>query len=175
MTTEEIERGLAALEERIDEHRRAIAEGREGVEASEPALLDRMARMAAAIVPTAGLEVMSRGMVDGAGEMFDQAYYPGRMLILGRTDPMPFRPDNPEKSVTDQFCVLQEDGTLAELMYSTDTVLVDSLLAPIAPEDALGIYGPELLYMLHRALQDYLQGQEELLAALRVTLEFIRR
>jgi hypothetical protein len=169
---DEIERGFAALEERITTNREAIAEATDAVDAREAELLGRMASTAAAIVPAAGLEVMARGKVDGAGEMYDQSYYPGKMLILGRTDPMQFRPDNPDKAVTDQFCVLREDGTLAELMYSTDTVLVDSLLQPITPEDALGVYGPELLYMLYQALRQYLEGQETLLEALRVTLEY---
>ncbi len=175
MTNDEIERGFAALEERITASRDAIAEAADTVEKNEAVLLARMAATAAAIVPAAGLEVMARGKVDGSGEMFDQAFYPDKMLILARTEPMPFRPDNPEKAVTDQFCVLCADGTLAELMYSNDTVLVDSLLAPIAPEDALGIYGPELLYMLYRALRQYLEGQEALLDALRITLEYLHR
>ena len=173
MTIDEIERGLSAIEERISEYREAIAEAGETIDREEAALLARMARTAAAIVPAAGLEVMARGKVDGAGEMFDQSYYPGKMLILGRTDPMPFRPDNPEKAVTDQFCVLKEDGTLAELMYSNDTVLVDSHLSPITPEDALGVYGPELIFMLYRGLREYHEGQEALLNALRTTLEYL--
>lgn len=173
MTNEEIERGLAALEERITASRDAIAEATDTEQKNEAVLLARMAATAAAIVPVAGLEVMTRGKVDGSGEMYDQGFYPERMLILARTEPMPFRPDNPEKAVTDQFCVLRADGTLAELMYSNDTVLVDSLLIPIAPEDALGIYGPELLYMLYRALRQYLEGQEALLDALRTTLEYL--
>ncbi|MEN6518493.1 MAG: hypothetical protein ABFC38_09910 [Methanospirillum sp.] len=173
MTTDEIERGFAALEEQICANRDAIGEATEAVQKSEAVLLARMAATAAAILPVAGLEVMARGKVDGAGEMYDQVYYPGKMLVLARAEPMPFRPDNPEKAVTDQFCVLKEDGTLAELMYSTDTVLVDSLLAPIAPEDAIGVYGPELIFMLYRALRQYLEGQETLIDALRTTLEYL--
>ncbi len=173
MTIDEIERGFAALEEQICANRDAIVEATEAVQKSEAVLLARMAATAAAILPVAGLEVMARGKVDGAGEMYDQVYYPGKMLVLARAEPMPFRPDNPEKAVTDQFCVLKEDGTLAELMYSTDTVLVDSLLAPIAPEDALGVYGPELIFMLYRALRQYLEGQETLIDALRTTLEYL--
>ncbi len=173
MTTDEIEQGFAALEERIRANRDAIAEATDAVQKNEADLLARMAATAAVIVPAAGLEVMSRGKVDGAGEMYDQAYYPKKMLVLARTEPMPFRPDNPEKAVTDQFCVLTADGTLAELMYSTDTVLVDSLLAPISPEDALGVYGPELLFMLYRGLRQYLEGQEALFDALRTTLEYL--
>ncbi len=175
MTTDEIECGFAALQEQISANRDAIAETTEAVQKDEAALLARMAATAAAILPVAGLEVMARGKVDGAGEMYDQGYYPGKMFVLARTEPMPFRPDNPEKAVTDQFCVLKEDGTLAELMYSTDTVVVDSLLAPISPEDALGVYGPELLFMLYRALRQYLEGQDALLDALRTTLEYLHR
>jgi hypothetical protein len=173
MTTDEIERGLVAHQEQISANRDAIAEATDAVQKDEAVLLARMALTATVILPVAGLEVMARGKVDGSGEMYDQGFFPDRMLILARTEPMPFRPDNPEKAVTDQFCVLKEDGTLAELMYSTDTVLVDSLLAPIAPEDALGIYGPELLFMLYRALRQYLEGQETLLDALRTTLEYL--
>ncbi len=173
MTNDEIERGFAALEERIITARDAIAEATDTVQENEAVLLARMAATAVVIVPVAGLEVMARGKVDGSGEMYDQGFFPDRMLILARTEPMPFRPDNPEKAVTDQFCVLRADGTLAELMYSNDTVLVDSLLVPIAPEDALGIYGPELLFMLYRALRQYLEGQEALLDALRTTLEYL--
>lgn len=173
MTNDEIERGFTALEERIDASRGAIREAAEAVQENEAALLARMAATAAAIVPAAGLEVMARGKVDGSGELFDQGFYPEKMLILGRTEPMPFRPDNPEKAVTDQFCVLRADGTLGELMYSNDTVLVDSLLVPIAPGDALDVYGPELLYMLYRGLRQYLEGQEALLDALRTTLEYL--
>ncbi len=173
MTTDEIERGFAALEEQISANRDAIAEATDAVQKDEAVLLARMAVTATAILPVAGLEVMARGKVDGSGEMYDQHYYPGKMLVLARTEPMPFRPDNPEKAVTDQFCVLTPDGTLAELMYSTDTVLVDSLLAPIAPGDALGVYGPELLFMLYRGLRQYLEGQEALLDALRTTLEYL--
>jgi hypothetical protein len=173
MTTDEIERGLAALEERISANQDAIAGATDAVQNDEAALLARMATAASVVVPAVGLEVMARGKVDGAGEMYDQVYYPGKMFVLARTEPMPFRPDNPEKAITDQFCVLNEDGTLAELMYSTDTVLVDSLLAPIAPDDALGVYGPELLFMLYRALRQYLEGQDVVLDALRTTLEYL--
>jgi len=173
MTTDEIDRGFVALEEQISANRDAIVEATDAVQKDEALLLARMAVTATVILPAAGLEVMARGKVDGSGEMYDQHYYPGKMLVLARTEPMPFRPDNPEKAVTDQFCVLTADGTLAELMYSTDTVLVDSLLAPIAPEDALGVYGPELLFMLYRGLRQYLEGQEALLDALRTTLEYL--
>ncbi len=173
MTTDEIERGFAALEARIRATDDAIGEGAARVRQDEGPLLARMAATAARIVPMAGLEVMARGKVDGKGELYDQGFFPEKMLILAKTEPMPFRPDDANKAVTDQFCVLKADGTFAELMYSNDTVLIDSYLAQLSAEDALGIYGPELLFMLYRALRQYLEGEEALLAALRTTLEYL--
>lgn len=173
MTTDEIERGFAALEARIRATDDAIGEEADRVRQEEGALLARMASTAAGVVPAAGLEVMSRGKVDGRGELYDQEYFPEKMLVLAKAEPMPFRPDDANKAITDQFCVLQADGTFAELMYSNDTVVIDSYLAPLPAEDALGIYGPELLFMLFRALRQYLEGEEALLAALRTTLEYL--
>lgn len=173
MTTDEIDRGFAALEALIRTNAEAIGAEAERVRQDEAALLARMASTAARIVPIAGLEVMARGKVDGSGELFDQAFFPEKMLLLARGEPMPFRPDDASKSVEDQFCVLRPDGTFAELMYSNDTVLVDSYLAPLSAEDALGVYGPELILMLYRALRQYLEGQEALLSALRTTLEYV--
>ena len=44
---------------------------------------------------------------------------------------------------------------------------------PDTPEDALGVYGPELIFMLYRGLREYHEGQEALLNALRTTLEYL--
>ncbi|MGD9936456.1 MAG: hypothetical protein AB7S61_03145 [Methanoregulaceae archaeon] len=173
MTIDEIDRGFAALETLIRMNADTIGEESGRVRQDEAALLARMGETAAQIVPLAGLEVMARGKVNASGELFDQAFFPEKMLLLARGDPMPFRPDDAGKSVTDQFCVLRHDGTFAELMYSNDTVLIDSYLASLSAEDALGIYGPELLLMLYRALRQYLEGQDALLSALRTTLEFV--
>jgi hypothetical protein len=173
MTMDEIERGFEALEERIHAASDEIPALGDRVREREGTLLSRMAVTAAEIVPVAGLEVLARGKMDGTGEMYDQVFYPDKMLIIGKTDPMPFRPDDPNKQVMDQFCVLRPDGTFAELMYSNDTVVIDSYLSPLSPEDALAIYGPELLFMLYRALRDYLAGQETLIAALGTTLEYL--
>ncbi len=173
MTTDEIDRGFAALEALIRTNAEEIGEKAGRVRQDEAALLARMGATAASIVDLAGLEVMTRGKIDGSGDLFDQAFFPKKMLLLARGEPMPFRPDDASKAITDQFLVLRHDGTFAELMYSNDTVLVDSYLSPMTAEDALGVYGPELLLMLYRALRQYLEGQEALLAALKTTLEFV--
>ena len=67
MTTDEIDRGFAALEALIRTNAEAIGAEAERVRQDEAALLARMASTAARIVPIAGLEVMARGKVDGSG------------------------------------------------------------------------------------------------------------
>jgi len=105
--------------------------------------------------------------------MYDTVFYKDKMIILGRTDPVPHRPDNPDKKVDDQFCVLGEDGKFYELMYSSDGIIVDSYRNPLSAKDALELYGHEVMVMLYRAMRDYLQGEEELINALEKTIAFI--
>ena len=50
------------------------------------------------------------------------------MIVLAKTDPMNYRPDDVTKKVDDQFCTLSEDGRFYELMYSSDGMSVDSYL-----------------------------------------------
>jgi len=95
------------------------------------------------------------------------------MIVLGKTDPAGYRPDNMSKKVDDQFCVLSEDGKFYELMFSFDGFIVDSYANPISPKDALDRYGYEPMYMLYQALHDYLKGQEDLVAALKLVLAFV--
>lgn len=95
------------------------------------------------------------------------------MIVLGKTTPAEFRPDNPTRKVDDQFCVLSEDGKIFEIMYSFDGFLVDSYKNEISAQEAVSGYGVEILFMLYAAFHDYLKGQDELIAALRVTLDYI--
>jgi hypothetical protein len=60
-----------------------------------------------------------------------------------------------------------------ELLYSFDGFLVDSYLQPLTPEQALTRYGMDVMVMLYLALQDYLEGEEELVKALRLTLGYL--
>ena len=95
------------------------------------------------------------------------------MIVLGKTDPSEYRPDNMAKKVEDQFCVLSEDGKLYEMMFSFDGFIVDSYANPISPKEALERYGYDPMYMLYLALHDYLKGQDELVASLKRVLDFV--
>ena len=95
------------------------------------------------------------------------------MIVLGKTDPAGNRPDDVSKKIDDQFCVLSEDGKFYELMFSFDGFIVDSYANPITAKDALDRYGYEPMYMLYQALHDYLKGQEDLVAALKLVLAFV--
>jgi len=77
------------------------------------------------------------------------------------------------RRVTDQFCVLSEEGKFYELMYSSDEVITDSYLNPISPADVLRIYGYDAMFMLYRAMRDYLKSEEDLIEALGKVLEFV--
>ncbi|ACL18020.1 hypothetical protein [Methanosphaerula palustris] len=168
-----IEQGFNRLSDLVVESGDLIEVKGAEVRAREGALLGRMGVRAASLIPAIGLNVLERGKIGLDGEVFDARHYAQKVLVLGRTDPMPFRPDNPEKKIDDQFCVLREDGTFAELMYSSAGGIADSYLQTITPDEALAIYGYELLFMLYRALKENLDGEETLVAALNVVLSFL--
>lgn len=168
-----IEQGFNRLSDLVAENGDLIEARSAEIRAREGALLGRMGITAASLVPSIGLNVLERGKIGLDGEIFDARHYPRKVLVLGRTDPMPFRPDHPEKKIDDQFCVLQEDGTFAELMYSSSEGIADSYLQPIEADEALDIYGYDLIFMLYRALKEYLVGEETLVAALGRVLSFL--
>jgi hypothetical protein len=96
------------------------------------------------------------------------------MIILGKAvTPAAARPDNPQMPVTDQFCVLSEEGKFFELMYSFDGFLTDSYLNPINAKTAIENYGYDIMFMLYRAMHDYLKGEEALVEALEKVLGYI--
>jgi hypothetical protein len=78
------------------------------------------------------------------------------------------------RAVQDQFCLLGEDGRFYEIMYSADDLVIDSYLAEITPRQVIDLYGYEAMFMLYKAMQQYMQNQGELLLALEKTLNFIR-
>ncbi|NYT06153.1 MAG: hypothetical protein GKC04_07280 [Methanomicrobiales archaeon] len=170
---DEIEQGLTAITKRIAKLKKDAASLTEEVKSNDAALLSRMAALAAPLVPDIGLDMLKRGKQDGKGDIYDSEYYAGRMIMLGKTDPIPFRPDNMEKRVSSQFCVLSEDGDFFELMYSTDNFLIDSYRNPVTPREVLDLYGYDVMYMLYRALHDFLKKEEELVQALQVTMKFV--
>ena len=138
-------------------------------------LLGKMAALASPLVGKLGNQFLLKSKQDGKGELYDSVHYNEKMIIIGRADePAPYRPDDMTKAVQKQFCVLSESGSIAELMYSDDGFIIDSYLNQLTPEEAIELYGPELLYMLYRALHDYGSLEEETVNALESTLAFIQ-
>ncbi|KAF1076177.1 hypothetical protein [Methanogenium sp. MK-MG] len=154
--------------------------GTEGVDALSPEihaslvpLISRLAAEAATIVPTAGLSMMLRGKQDGKGELYDTVYFDQKMLILGKTDPMPYRPDDTTKKVDSQYLVLGEDGIFSELMYSSDGFLIDVYKKELSAEDAVSLYGLETVVMLYKAVQQFALNESGLHEAMGKVLDFL--
>jgi hypothetical protein len=174
MKMDEIENGFDKLMQKIEqlqENEKALT-GK--LRENDAKLLKKMAVSSVSIVKIVGLNMLKMGKQDTKGEIYDPMYYPQKMIILGKSEqPAAFRPDNPSKAVTDQFCVLSSDGDLFELMYSFDGFLTDSFLNPIDAGKALDQYGYDVMFMLYRAMQDYLQGEEKLLDSLDTVIGYV--
>jgi hypothetical protein len=171
---DEIEAGLLKLEQKIDELREKGDTLSQEIRDHETELLARMAKSAVPVVKVVGLNMLRKGKQDTKGEIYDPAYFPGKMIILGKSaKPAAFRPDNPQMPVTDQFCVMSEEGKFFELMYSFDGFLTDSYLNPIDAKTAIDHYGYDILFMLYRAMHDYLKGEEALVEALEKVIGYI--
>lgn len=169
-----IEAGFTALEKVLEEKHAISEEMLTTLSGKAAGLLARMGALASPMVPKLGLEMLKAGVQDGTGgEVFSAEYFPSRMLILGKTDPVPFRPDNPGKKVTDQFCVLAEDGKFYEVMYTVNSGRVDAYQAPIEPEVIMDVYGYEIMFMLYRALRDFSGAEDELISAFGKVLDFM--
>jgi hypothetical protein len=170
---DEIETGFTRIIEKIEALKKDNETLSEKIRKNDAALFSGMAEMAVPVVKNIGLSMLRKGKQDNKGELYETEFFPGKMILLGKTDPVAFRPDDINKKVDDQFCVFSEDGLFFELMYSADGFVVDSYLHPITPGEALTLYGYDVMFMLYRAMRDYLGGQEDLLSALEKTLEFV--
>jgi len=170
---DEIETGFTKILEKIDELKKGEMERAEEIRKSDAKLLSRMADSAAPLVKTIGISMLKKGKQDNKGEIYHPQYYPRKMIILGKSETPGVRPDNPQMQVTDQFCVLSEDGELFELMYSFDGFLTDSYLKPLEPQRAIDEYGYDIMFMLYSAMHDYLKGEETLIRALDTVLGYI--
>jgi predicted RNA-binding protein len=171
---DEIEAGFKKLEQKIEEMQEKGDSLSQEVRNHESDLLTRMAKSVVPIVKVVGLNMLKKGKQDTKGEIYDPAYFPGKMIILGKAvKPASARPDNPQMPVTDQFCVLSEEGKFFELMYSFDGFLTDSYLNPINAKTAIENYGYDIMFMLYRAMHDYLKGEEALVEALEKVLGYI--
>jgi hypothetical protein len=169
-----IEEGYARLLETLGDLQAKKEESASELRGSVGALLARMAADTAPVVERIGLEMLRRGKREASGELYEQQYYETKMIVLGKTDPLPYRPDDPSIPVDTQICVLSADGNFYEVMYTNTEIRIDSYLSPLTPEDAFDVYGYDLVVMLYRALYEYAQKEEELTAALARTLEYLR-
>lgn len=172
---EVIEQGFNRLVEIINLHDKEIDAYSEDIRRLDADLLARMASQVQGIISQYGVEILEKGKKDNQGEIYDPRHYPRKMIILGRSaDPVQYRPDNLSRSVCDQFCLLSEDGKFYEIMYSADELVIDSYLAEISPRQVIDLYGYEAMFMLYKAMQQYLENQEVLLSSLEQTISFIR-
>jgi hypothetical protein len=170
---DEIEKGFDALMKKIEQSQENEKALTGKLKENEAKLLQKMAASSLPIVKIVGLNMLRKGKQDTKGEIYDPQYYPQKMIILGKSEPAAFRPDNPSIPVADQFCVLSEDGEFFELMYSFDGFLTDSYLNPLDTKKALELYGYDILFMLYRAMRDYLEGEEKLLDALEISIGYV--
>jgi hypothetical protein len=170
---DEIETGFGKIMEKIDEMKKTGETLSDTVRKNDAKLLSRMADSAAPLVKVIGINMLRKGKQDTKGEIYDPQYYPQKMIILGKSEKPGVRPDNPGMQVTDQFCVLSEDGDFFELMYSFDGFLTDSYLNPLDAKRAIDEYGYDVLFMLYSALHDYLKNEEALIRALDTVIGYI--
>jgi len=69
--------------------------------------------------------------------------------------------------------VLAEDGDFFELKYSFDGFSTDSYLNPVDAKRALELYGYDIMFMLYRAMHDYLKNEEALVASLEIVVGYV--
>jgi hypothetical protein len=170
---DDIEKGFDQIFNELDELNKAQGARAKQILEGKARLLAKMAEAAAPVISRVGLSMVNRAKIDSRGEPYNAEYYPGKMLVLGKTDPAKFRPDDVTKPVADQFCVLSEEGKFYELMYSSSPIFMDSFLNPLTPEEVLDIYGLDAMFMLYRAMRDYLETNREMVEALGKVLAFI--
>ncbi|HJJ99255.1 MAG TPA: hypothetical protein O0X23_03465 [Methanocorpusculum sp.] len=171
-----VERGFDRLQTLISETKQKQDDASREFCSQNAALLSRMINAVAPIVQEIGSAFLLKAKQDCKGELYDQKYYDEKMIILGKTDsPMGYRPDDPKKKITQQFCVLSEKCILYELMFSNDGFVVDTYASPLTPEDALEFYGYDIIFMLYSAMRDYSLAEEEVLAALDLALGYIQK
>lgn len=168
-----IDEGYAQLLETIGDLQAKKEKATTELRESAGALVARMATDTAPVVNGIGLEMLWRAKREASGELYDQEFYEKKMIVLGKANPLPYRPDDPSRPVDTQICVLDEEGTFYEVMYTTTDIRVDSYASPLTPEEAFDIYGYDLVFMLYRALYEYAEKDEELMAALARALEYV--
>jgi hypothetical protein len=171
---EVIERGFSRLVELINTKDKAIDAYNVEIRERDADLLLRMASLMKHVIGKIGIHMLEKGKSDNQGEIFDPQYYNTRMILLGKSsEPAPFRPDNMAKKVSDQFCTISEDGKFYEIMYSNDGFVIDSCRSEITPRQVIDLYSYDAIFMLYKAMQQYLENQESLLTSLENVISFI--
>ncbi|MBN2733374.1 MAG: hypothetical protein JXQ82_00745, partial [Methanomicrobiaceae archaeon] len=169
-----IEKGFEEILKRIEEDKDKKEELSAEVLKNQSKLLERMGDKAAPLVKTVGINMLLSAKSNIHGEMFEKRYTDKKMFVLGKTEPMPYRPDDASKKVDSQFCILSEDKKFYEIMYSSSEFATDSYLREIPAEEALSLYGTEIIFMIYKAFHQYLKEEDELVSALGKTIAFIQ-
>ncbi len=171
-----VEQGFDRLLDVIKETKAKQQDTAELIIHEDKVLLEKMLSAVVPVVEAAGSVFLQMAKQDTKGDLYDQVYYSDKMIILGKTEqPASFRPDDPKKKVTQQFCVVSEKGELFELMFSNDGFVVDTYASPLSAEDALAFYGYDILYMLYSAIREYALAEEDVLEALSLTLGYLQQ
>ena len=170
---DEIETGFSRILEKIEQEKKKIPALSEKIRTNDARLLERMAQVSIPVIQSIGILLLEKGKQDLKGELYDPKYYEQKMIVLGKAEPAPFRPDNPNKKITDQFCVLSEEGKFFEIMYSSDGFVTDSYLNVLDAKTVLEIYSYDAMFMLYKAMHDFLKGEEVLIEALETTIAFV--
>jgi hypothetical protein len=170
---DEIEKGFDLIFEQLEELEAGKEERAKQILEGKAKLLEKMAEKSAPIVARVGMNMVNRAKLDSKGEPYNPEYYQKKMLVLGKTEPAKFRPDDVSKAIADQFCILSEEGKFYELMYSSGPVFMDSYLNPLTPDQVLDIYGLEIMFMLYRAMRDYMEANRDLVEALGKVILFV--
>ncbi|MBP2134140.1 hypothetical protein J2128_002106 [Methanomicrobium sp. W14] len=168
-----IEEGFNEILRQIEEEEKNKEKLSDEVMKNSAALLEKMSEKAAPLVKKHGINMLVKARTDMHGEMYDKIYSDKKMFVLGKTEPMPYRPDDMTKKVQSQFCTLSEDGSLEEVMYSSTEILTDSYIQEISSKEAVDIYGTEIIFMLYKSFAQYLDDEKELVSALEKTVSFI--
>ena len=92
---DEIETGFEKILQKIDELKAKEGSLSQEISDNDAKLLNRMATSSRTVVKNVGLNMLRMGKQDTKGEIYDPAYYPAKMIVLGKVDPDPYRPDDP--------------------------------------------------------------------------------
>lgn len=168
-----IEEGFEEILKKIDDYKEHEGELTAEIIEKDAQLLERMAEKAAPLVSNMGVMLLLGGKSDATGQMVETRFHKKKMFVLGKTDPMPYRPDDMSKPVNSQFCALTEDGTFLEIMYSTIGPITDSYEHEMTAEEVIDLYGLEILYMLYKAFEQYFAEEKDFVEALEKVISFM--